>query len=524
MPRIRTAAVATILFVPVVAGGFLLQRQPRSSGAVLLTQVMSLVSSQYVDTLPSTAIYEKAASGLVKDLDDPYSELLSPTASEEFDRQTNGRYGGTGMLIGEDSPGVVAVERVFPNTPADAAGVREGDHIVSVDKHATEALPLGKVSDLLRGEPGSRVTVTYTRAGVPEPITLQFVRRVVHVPAVAYTAVFGNHIGYIPLQTFNENTAEEVDAAVAALEREGAKGLVLDMRDNGGGIVEQALETSSLFLHEGQEIVSVRSRNQPTEVERATGKHLALDIPLVVLVNGGSASATEIVAGALQDHDRALVIGTNTFGKGLVQSLYQLDGGYHLKMTTGKWYTPSGRSIHRPRKLLPNGDFVVVPPDSSSTDSVARPAYRSDAGRVVYGGGGIHPDVVVADDTLSTTERGFLRAIAPQGQAINTVLQDYALELQHQVARDFAPPAAWTTELMRRLSAAKITIDPKYYAEAREFLTRDLVSRVARLAFGDAAAKTRRLGDDRQLETAISLLEHSATQAQLLAEAPVPAR
>src|SRR6185437_14540678 len=249
-----------------------------------------------------------------------------------------------------------------------------------------------------------------------------------------------NHIGYIPLQTFNENTAEEVDAAVASLQRQGAKGLVLDMRDNGGGIVEQALETSSLFLHEGQEIVSVRSRNQPTEVERATGKHLALDIPLVVLVNGGSASATEIVAGALQDHDRALVIGTNTFGKGLVQSLYQLDGGYHLKMTTGKWYTPSGRSIHRPRKLLPNGDFVVVPPDSSSTDSVARPAYRSDAGRVVYGGGGIHPDVVVADDTLSTTERGFLRAIAPQGQAINTVLQDYALELQHQVARDFAPP------------------------------------------------------------------------------------
>ncbi len=523
MPRFRTAAAAAILAVPIVAGGFLLQRPPQRSGATLLNQVMSLVSTQYVDTLPSTAIYEKAASGLVKDLDDPYSELLSPQASEEFDRQTNGRYGGTGMLIGEDTPGTVVVERVFPNTPADDAGVREGDHIVSVDKHATGPLSLDKVSNLLRGEPGSKVSVTYTHPGVTDPITLQFTRRVVHVPAVAYTAVFGDHIGYIPLQTFNENTAEEVDAAIASLKRQGAKGLVLDMRDNGGGIVEQALETSSLFLHEGQEIVSVRSRNEAAEVERASGKHLALDIPLVVLVNDGSASATEIVAGALQDHDRALVVGSNTFGKGLVQSLYQLDGGYHLKITTGKWYTPSGRSIHRPRKLLPNGDFVVVRPDSTNGDTAARPAYRSDAGRIVYGGGGIHPDVVVPNDTLPTDQRAFLRAIAAQGQAVNAVLQDYALELQHHVDRGFTPPAAWTTELMRRLALAKITIDPKYDSAARVFLTRDLASRVARLAFGDAAAKEQQLSLDRQLETAIALLEHSTTQAQLLASAATSA-
>src|SRR6185437_16019576 len=519
MPRLRTVAAAAILVVPVVAGGFLLQRPPQRSGATLLNQVMSLVSTQYVDTLPSTAIYEKAASGLVKDLDDPYSELLSPQASQDFDRQTNGRYGGTGMLIGEDTPGIVVVERVFPNTPADAAGVREGDHIVSVDKHATEQLSLDKVSNLLRGDPGSQVTVVYTRPGVSDPITLQFTRRIVHVPAVAYTGLFGDHIGYIPLQTFNENTAEEVDAAIASLQRQGAKGLVLDMRDNGGGIVEQALETSSLFLHEGQEIVSVRSRNQPTEVERATGKHLALDIPLVVLVNGGSASATEIVAGALQDHDRALVIGTNTFGKGLVQSLYQLDGGYHLKITTGKWYTPSGRSIHRPRKLLPNGDFVVVRPDSTRGDSAARPAYRSDAGRIVYGGGGIHPDVVVPDDTLPSDERALLRSIAAKGQTVNAVLQDYALDLQHGVARDFTPPSAWTTEMMRRLAAARVTIEPEYDRAARRFLTRDLASRVARLAFGDAAAKQQQLALDHPLETAIALLEHSTTQAQLLATA-----
>src|SRR4029077_8061139 len=170
------------------------------------------------------------------------------------------------------------------------------------------------------------------------------------------------------------------------------------------GIVDQALETSSLFLRDGQEIVSVRSRNSSGETTRATGRHLAQQLPLIVLVDGGSASATEIVAGALQDHDRALVLGTQSFGKGLVQSVYQLQGGYQLKLTTGKWFTPSGRSIHRDRKLMPNGAFVEVNHDSLKGDST-RPKFKSDAGRVVVGGGGIRPDIVVADDTLSTVER-----------------------------------------------------------------------------------------------------------------------
>ncbi len=515
MPRFRTAAVATLLVVPIVAGGFLLQEPPKHASAVLFDQVMQLVTNQYVDTLPSTAVYEKAATGLVKELNDPYSELLSPKASEDFNRSTGGRYGGTGMLLGSPSTGVVIVERVFPNTPAAEAGVREGDHVISVDSSLTATLDFGKVSDLLRGTPGSQVSVVYTRPGVSQQIKLRFTRRVVHVPAVAFTQMFG-HVGYIPLQTFNENTAEEVQAAVDTLVKQGATGLVLDMRDNGGGIVEQALQTSSLFLRDGQEIASVRSRNQATETLRSAGRHLALTVPLVVLLDGGSASATEIVAGALQDHDRALVLGTTSFGKGLVQSVYQLQAGYQLKMTTGKWYTPSGRSIHRERKLLPDGEFVEVHPDSGR-DSMPRPMFKSDAGRVVYGGGGIHPDVVVADDTVPTRERDFLRALAPQAQAINTALQDYAIELRPTVSRNFTVPDAWTTEIVRRLAAADVKIDPKFDSTAKVVFARDLEQRVARLAFGDGAAKARNLPEDRQLQRAIELLERSPTQAQLLA-------
>ncbi len=519
MLRLRTAAAATLFFVPIVAGGFLLESAPARANARLFEQVLSLVSTQYVDTMPAGAIYEKAAEGLVVELNDPYSELLTPKASEDFNRNTGGRYGGTGMLLGEQSPGVIVVDRVFPNTPAEDGGVREGDHVLAVDSTSTATIPFGKVSDLLRGEPGSSVSVTYGRPGVPVPIKLKFTRRVVRVPAVAYSALLGegNHIGYIPLQTFNENAADEVQSAVDSLVKVGAKGIVLDMRSNGGGIVDQALATASLFLREGQEIVSVRSRNEASSVERSRGKHLALDIPLVVLVDGGSASATEIVAGALQDHDRALVVGTTSFGKGLVQSLYQLQDGYFLKMTTGKWYTPSGRSIHRERKLLPNGDLVEVRPDSLGRDSLPKVAFKSDGGRIVYGGGGIRPDLVVADDTLSTLERRFLISIATKRQAINTVIADYALELKGTVPRNFTAPAAWTTELMRRMHASKaeITIEPALEPTAETFLTHDLELRVTRLAFGDAAAKARGVSEDRQLARALDLLQHASTQSQL---------
>lgn len=519
MPRFRTAAVATALLVPIVAGGFLLQEPPARANALLFDQVLSLVKNAYVDTLTSSAMFEKAATGLVNELNDPYSVLLPPKESEDFNRTTGGRYGGTGMLLGNPSKGIVTVDRVFPNTPAEEGGVREGDRVVSVDSVPVADLSLDAVSNRLRGIVGTKVSVVYARPGVPELIKLQFTRREVHIPAVNYSTLVGDHVGYVPLQTFNENAADETAAAVESLVKQGAKGIVLDMRGNGGGIVEQALETASLFLKPGQEIVSVRARNQPTEKSFAQGKHLDRQIPLVVLVDGGSASATEIVAGALQDHDRALVIGTTSFGKGLVQSVYRLDGGYNLKLTTGKWYTPSGRSIHRERKLLANGDFVEVHPDSLAAAKMERPTYKSDAGRIVYGGGGIRPDVVVTDDTLSTAERNFLRAAAPQGQKINTILQDYALQLKGTVSRDFTPPAAWMTEVFRRMAADSVVLDPKVEAGARAFLERDLATRVARLSFGDAAVKLRTLNEDKPLMKAIELLEKSPTQAQLLAAA-----
>jgi carboxyl-terminal processing protease len=221
-------------------------------------------------------------------------------------------------------------------------------------------------------------------------------------------------------------------------------------------------------------------------------------------------------------------VSTTTFGKGLVQSLYSLDGGYSLKLTTGKWYTPSGRSIHRERRVtddgrvlegrLIDGRIVEDDPDSLETEAsrARRPQFKSDAGRVVYGGGGIVPDFLVNEDTVSTMERDFFRSIATKGQPIRNVLGQYSLELRESVSRDFTVTPAWRAELRRRLTAAGVSIEPRFDSIATVLFSEELDRRVARRAFGDAEAKRRVVQDDRALLRAIELLGRSRTQADLL--------
>ena len=332
MLRRRSALLAAVL-LPVVAGGFLYQNRATTDGARVLDQVLQLVSTRFVDTVSQGALYEKAARGLVKELNDPYSELFTPKELASFSQQTNGKYAGIGMQI-EEQQGAIAISRVFPHTPAEAAGVREGDRIAFVDTLSTRGWKTQQVSDYLIGVPGTKVTVKFQRPGVPELITSTFTRQVIHIPAVPYAIVLDNKIGYVPVQRFNETATEEVQDAVARLSREGVKGVILDMRGNPGGILDQSTAMSNLFLRSGQEIVSVRSRTSDTQRFTTSGDAVFPSVPLTVLTDEGTASASEIVAGALQDHDRALVVGSTSFGKGLVQTLFPLDGGYALKITT----------------------------------------------------------------------------------------------------------------------------------------------------------------------------------------------
>jgi carboxyl-terminal processing protease len=516
----RSAALVGLLLVPVLAGGFVWQERATRDGARLFDQVVSLIGGQFVDTLSTAELYERAARGLVAQLQDPYSELLSPQQLSDFNRNTGGRYGGIGMQI-EDQQGQVVVSRVFPNTPAEGAGVQEGDRIVRVDTASTRGWRLQQVSSALLGTPGTKVKVTFARPGVSEPINLELTRAVVHIPAVPYGIVFDGGIGYIPLQQFNETAAQEVAQQVRRLKREGATRFVLDLRGNPGGYLDQSLVVANLFLPKGDEIASVRGRGDLMQRYVADRPPLDTVAPLVVLTDGFSASASEIVAGALQDHDRAVVVGTTSFGKGLVQTLFNLDGGYALKMTTAKWFTPAGRTIQKPRTVGPDGRFIETPPDSAESDSsrAARPTYRTDAGRTVLGGGGIVPDVVVRPDTFTTAEQQFLRAIAPKSQEIYVQVYDLAFSLKGKVAPDFTLAPEWRRDLEQRILASGAKVDTAQLRAGRRYLDRLLEQRIARLAFGDSAAKRRDLADDVQLARALELLRTSRTQGELFARA-----
>jgi carboxyl-terminal processing protease len=524
MRRSRKLALAVVVLIPFVAGGFFLQGRGGRESAVLLDQVLSLISERFVDTLPQGTMYEKAARGLVRELNDPYTELLSPKELRQFTTRTGGRYGGLGMSI-EPRDGQIVVANVFPHTPAERGGVREGDRIIQVDTMSTRGWTTQRASDVLTGTPGTKVRVKFSRPGIVEPIESEFTRAIVNVPAVPFSITFGS-VGYVPLLTFNEHAATDLERAIRDLTARGAKGVIVDLRGNPGGILEQSLTVSNLFIRPGSEIASVRARNGETQSYQARVQPTLPTTPLIVLTDERSASASEIVAGALQDHDRAVIVGQTTYGKGLVQSVFNLDGGYALKLTTAKWFTPSGRSIQRERKFV-DGQFVEdTVRDTLETDAnkKSRPAYKSDGGRIVYGGGGITPDVIVPDDTATTAEQQLIKALTPKFSEFRNALLDYALELSRKKPIDLQQVSVWRQELRRRIEARDIKIDPAQWDAGGRYIDQQLERFVTRYAYGDSAATRVTLKFDAPLRKAIDMMNKGQTQKELFSLAQTAAR
>ena len=521
--RLKRAALAALV-LPVVVGGFMLQSAVSENGQ-LFQEVLARVAAFGVDSVPEDSLYALAARGLLRRIGDPYADLYSPRELAEFQRESlrNG-YGGMGMLV-ELVRDTATVMRVYPHTPAEGAGVVVGDRIVEVDGQKVTGLTLDKVTARLLGPQGTTVRATLVRHGVGEPIRIEAHRAVVHVPVVPYALMLQDNVGYVPLDRFSESSGEELARAMDGLRRQGARAFVIDLRGNGGGSLEQSIRISNLFLDKGKEVLRVVYRNAPAEVYRADDQPLLGAEPVVVMTDEGTASASEIVAGALQDHDRAVVVGTTSFGKGLVQDLFPLEGGWAMKLTTGRWYTPSGRSIQRPRRVLPDGTFApedTLPPSDSALR--ARPVFHSDAGRPVYGGGGITPDVVVKEDTLSAPERALLRALSTRATATNQVLSQYTLELKGTVRPDFTVPLAWREELYRRLERDGVRVDRRTWDAGATVVDRMLEGRVASLAFGDSASFRRGVQRDTQLQSALGVLRGAHTQAEALAHAAAAAR
>ena len=525
-PRMRglKRAATAALVLPAVVGGFMLQSAVSENGR-LFEEVLTRVASFGVDGVPPDSLYALAARGLLRRIGDPYAELYSPQQLADFQRENlrNG-YGGMGMLV-ELVRDTATVMKVYPGTPAAGAGVRVGDRIVEVDGQKVTGLPLDRVTARLLGPQGTTVRAVLVRHGEAQPLRIEARRALVHVPVVPYALMLDDQVGYVPLDRFSESSAEELATALRDLRARGARAYVVDLRGNGGGSLDQSIRISNLFLQPGKEILRVVYRNAPQEVYGSTAKPLVTTEPVVVMTDEGTASASEIVAGSLQDHDRAVVVGEPSFGKGLVQDLFPLEGGWALKLTTGRWFTPSGRSIQRPRKVNPDGSFApedTLPPSDSALR--ARPVFHSDAGRPVFGGGGITPDVVVKDDTLTAAERTLLRALSTRPTATNQVLSEYTLELGRGVPRNFSVNAAWRDEVFRRLQKDGVRVDRATFDAGASLLDRMLEQRVSALAFGDSASFRRNAGRDAQLQTALNVLRGSHTQAEALARAATLAR
>ncbi len=340
------AAMAVILWT--VAAGFYrdlsASNEETYKGLKLFSDVIELIEKNYVDPVETKQLVQKAIQGMVHGLD-PHSAFLPPEAFEELKVDTKGEFGGIGIVITVQK-GVLTVISPIEGTPAHKAGVMAGDQIIKVDGESTQDMALWQAVKKMRGPKGTSVLITVKREGASEPIEFKLVRDIIPIISVKSFMPKPGY-GYIRITNFQDNTTEELLETLQELESgdEKLKGLILDLRDNPGGLLDQAISVADVFLEKG-EIVSIKGRHKRhTKSYEAHPDKTDRVYPMVMLINGGSASASEIVAGALQDHKRALILGTNSFGKGSVQTVETLRDGYGLKFTIARYYTPNGKSI-----------------------------------------------------------------------------------------------------------------------------------------------------------------------------------
>jgi carboxyl-terminal processing protease len=456
----------------------------------MFVEVVRKIEVFYVDPVRPQTLIEGAIRGMLRQLD-PHSQYLDAKAYANLLSMAEGTFGGIGVEVGvrEGYPTVIAP---IEGTPAWEAGLRSGDVLVGIDGKSTYGLAVEDVADRLRGAEGTQVRVRVNREGEPDAHEITLTRRIIERKAVPYAFVAGQGVGYLRLTAFSERSGEEVRSVLARLRSQGAKSLVLDLRSNPGGLLDQAVDVAEVFVPRGTMVVYTQGRVR-NEDRRFYADATApnLDWPVVVLVDGGSASAAEIVAGALQDLDRALLVGSTTFGKGSVQRVFPLHGQEGaLKLTTAIYHTPSGRSIDRtavdslPDEDTEEGDALPAPPDT-----LARPVFRTPAGRVVYGGGGIAPDVVVIPDTLT----GLLRRVESRNLAFR--FANRWINLHPQARPDVAVAVPWT-EFLAWLKQEAVEFTPAEAEAQRAPLERAVRREMARRMLGDGAAARVALEDD----------------------------
>jgi carboxyl-terminal processing protease len=473
------------------------------------TDVYALVEQNYADKLDQDhvdkAIYDGAIPGMLHVLD-PHSNFYDPKAFAQMREDQHGKYYGVGMQI-QPQGNKIVVLAPFEGTPAYRAGIRPGDVIMAVDGKSTDNMDSAAVANLLKGPRGTHVSVTMAREGTPKPITFDLVRDEVSRPSVDLAFEIQPNIGYIHLTQFMETTSKDVQDA---LNRFGPnlQGLVIDLRENPGGLLNEAVNTADKFLQKGQIVVSQRGRAFPDQVYRAP-QGSSLKYPIVVLVNRDTASAAEIVSGALQDHDRALIVGETTFGKGLVQTVFPISEDTGLALTTFHYYTPSGRLIQRNYNGVSLYDYYYVRNDALPADKSNREVKLTDAGRPVYGGGGITPDEKIPElksDPLQdelTLHNAFFN-FSKHYLATHTVPRDFAVD--DQIVSQF--------EDFLRAQPEKVDFTDKQIQDNLDWVKMRIKSELFTSQFGLTEGEKIRADWDPQIKKALTFMPEALALEQ----------
>jgi len=510
-PRARWAALASLLVLTFISGGWLLRPHPSPEGGIyeqarLFEGVVGTIHRHYIDSLPEGDLYERAADALVASLHDPYAELLLKDSYREYQRQM----AGTEIDL-ERGPSESGWEG---RTIGDV--LSPGDEILSINGESTRGWSDDRLEETLRSGSSPMVTVVVRPRGSSTSVVRRFTRTEVHVPAASRGVMLKDGVGYIVLRRMSQGAADELRASVDTLVAQGMTSLVLDLRSNPGGLIREGVSVAGLFLQPGDTVAtSVGRASSRVKTYLAESPGDWDDLRLAVLVNRGTASSAELVAGALQDHDRAVVVGTPSYGKGVLQTTYPIGDEVALKLTTARWYTPSGRSVQRPRSDSAGGPGNRLP-------STQPRVFFSSRGRVVPDASGILPDLLVRAMPRSEGERLLAARLGEEMSRFRDVLAGYAAELRAEQVTE-VDPKVMTPErrdtLFARMEEAGIHLDRPTYDLAGGFVEEQLGNELARAFFGSDSLLRRKARNDRQLQAAVQVMRAAGTQDDALTAA-----
>lgn len=397
LSKIIAAALLALLFIQTTEADDK-HRHQLARQISIYNSIIKELNLFYVDSIMPEKMINKSIEAMLRNLD-PYTVYYPEDKNEELKMMTTGKYAGIGSIIRyHTGKKTTAIAEPYEGMPAQKAGLMAGDLILSIDGVPVQGMSTDSVSDMLRGEPGTKLTLEIERPGEKGKKRFTLERESIALPPVTYYGMYGEKSGYILLESFTEDCAKQMRRAVVELKKRGAESFIIDLRSNGGGLLDEAVEIVNLFIPKGKTIVTTKGKiKQANEIYKTEKEPIDTVSPIVVLVDGQTASASEIVAGSLQDLDRAVIIGERTFGKGLVQSTRKVNHGGYLKLTTAKYYIPSGRCVQALdySHMIDDGKTTRVP-DSLTT------VFHTAAGREVRDGGGIRPDIEPKSEELST--------------------------------------------------------------------------------------------------------------------------